>query len=225
MTERDQRLARMLFFQLWPDRGGFPSYQAGIAHLRRHESVCAEIRELTAHTLDQARHLPRSLGEGLQHLPLRSHAHYRREEILAALDWAGLERKASGHAAGVVWAEETRVDAFFVNLHKTERDFSPTTMYRDFALQPDLFHWESQNAASPETGMGRRYLTHREQGSHVVLFVRDAPSDDIGAGAPFLCLGTCEYVSHQGSKPIAITWKLRRPMPGEMFRAASVVAS
>ncbi len=225
LTERDQRLARMLFFQLWPDRGGFSGYQAGIDHLRRHEAVCAEIRELTAHTLDQARHLPRPLGEGLQHIPLRSHAHYRREEVLAALDWAGLERKASGHAAGVVWAEASRVDAFFVNLHKTERDFSPTTMYRDFALQPDLFHWESQNAASPETGMGRRYLTHREQGSHVVLFVRDAPGDDIGPGAPFLCLGPCDYVSHEGSKPIAITWKLRRAMPGETFRAASVVAS
>jgi hypothetical protein len=225
LTAREQRLARMLFFQIWPDRGGFASYQAGIDVLRRHPAVCAEIRELTAYTLDQARHLPRSLGEGLQHVPLQSHAHYRREEILAGLDWASMERKAAGHATGVVWAEETRVDALLVNLHKTERDFSPTTMYRDFALQPDRFHWESQNAASPETGMGRRYLTHREQGSHVVLFVRDAPGDDIGPGAPFLCLGACEYESHEGSKPIAITWKLRRAMPGETFRAASVVAS
>ncbi len=225
LTEREQRLARMLFFQLWPDRGGFDSYQAGVEHLRRHPAVCAEIRELTAYTLDQARHLPRSLGEGLQHVPLQSHAHYRREEILAALDWASMTRKASGHATGVVWAEQTRVDALLVNLHKTERDFSPTTMYRDFALQPDLFHWESQNAATPETGMGRRYLTHAEQGSHVVLFVRDSPGDDVGPGAPFLCLGACTYVSHEGRKPIAITWKLRRPMPGETFRAASVVAS
>lgn len=225
LTDRERWLARMLFFQLWPDRRGFDSYQAGIDHLRRHPAVCAEIGELTAFTLDQARHLPRSLGEGLQHVPLQSHAHYRREEILAALDWASMTRKASGHATGVVWAEQTRVDALLVNLHKTERHFSPTTMYRDFALQPDLFHWESQNAASPETGMGRRYLSHADQGSHVVLFVRDSPGDDIGPGAPFLCLGTCTYVSHEGRKPIAITWKLRRAMPGETFRAASVVAS
>ncbi|MFP5071110.1 DUF3427 domain-containing protein [Pseudonocardia nantongensis] len=225
LTDREQRLARMLFFQIWPGRGGFADYQAGFDHLRRHEAVCAEIRELVAYGLDQARHLPRSLGEGLQDVPLSSHARYRREEVLAALNWASLSRKASGHATGVVWAEDAGVDALFVNLHKTERDFSPTTMYRDFALQPDTFHWESQNAASPETGMGWRYLHHREQGTHVLLFVRDAPGDDIGAGAPFLCLGACEYVSHQGSKPIAVTWKLRRAMPGETFRAASVVAS
>jgi hypothetical protein len=43
LTECDQRLARMLFFTLWPDRAGFPSYQAGLVHLRRHPAVCAEI--------------------------------------------------------------------------------------------------------------------------------------------------------------------------------------
>lgn len=220
LTEREQRFARMLFFQLWPTRGGFPSYDAGLAHLRAHPAVCAELRELTALTLDRARHLPQSLGAGLQHLPLQSHARYRREEILAALDWASLERQAHGHAAGVAWAPAVGVDALLVNLRKTEKDFSPTTMYRDFALRPDLFHWESQNATSLASETGRRYLTGR---SHVVLFVRDAPLDEIGS-APFLCLGPCEYVEHEGERPIAITWKLKRPMPGETFQAASVVA-
>lgn len=224
LTARDQRLARMLFFQLWPDRGGFGSYDAGLTHLRRHPAVCAELRELTAYALDQARHLPRSLGEGLQHLPLSSHAHYRREEILAALDWASMTRKAYGHAQGVAWAPDVGVDALLVNLHKTERDFSPTTMYRDFALGPDLFHWESQNATTVASAVGQRYLHHAEQGTHVALFVRDAPTDEIGP-APFLCLGLCEYVSHEGERPIGITWKLRRAMPGETLRVASVVAS
>ncbi|MEV1295326.1 DUF3427 domain-containing protein [Pseudonocardia sp. NPDC049635] len=224
LTTHGQRIARMLFFQLWPDRNGFDDYQAGLDHLRQHPAVCAEIRELVAYTLDGARHLPQALGSGLETLPLRSHAHYRREEILAGLDWASMERKAIGHASGVVWADRPRVDALLVNLHKSERDFSPTTMYRDYAVTPELFHWESQNATSPQSGTGRRYLTHRQQGSHVLLFVRSAPRDDIGEGAPFLCLGTCDYVSHRGSKPIAITWRLHRPMPGETFRAASVVA-
>ena len=33
-----------------------------------------------------------------------------------------------------------------------------------------------------------QYLRHRELGTNVVLFVRDAPRDELGA-APFLCLG------------------------------------
>ena len=163
LTERDQRLTRMLFFTLWPDRGGFDSYDAGLRHLRRHPGIGAEIGELCGYALDRARHLPERLGEGLQHVPLRSHAHYRREEILAALDWASMSRKAYGHATGVAWAPETATDALLVNLRKTERDFSPSTMYRDFALRPDLFHWESQNATSVASATGRRYLGHRAQ--------------------------------------------------------------
>ncbi|MBW0101952.1 DUF3427 domain-containing protein [Pseudonocardia sp. KRD291] len=225
LTERDRRLARMLFFTLWPDRGGFDSYDDGLRHLRRHPGVCAEIVELTAYALDQARHLPKPLGEGMQHIPLRSHAHYKREEILAALDYGSLDRGVRTHVQGVQWSPEHRTDALLVNLRKTERDFSPTTMYRDFALRPDLFHWESQNATSVASETGRRYLGHRDRGTHVALFVRESPTNDFGEGAPFLCLGLCEYVSHQGERPIAITWRLRREMPGETFRAASVVAS
>ncbi|AEA26229.1 type III restriction protein res subunit [Pseudonocardia dioxanivorans CB1190] len=225
LTEREQRLARMLFFQLWPNRNGFTGYDQGLAHLRRHPAVCAEIAELVAYTLDTARHLPRSLGEGLTHIPLASHAHYRREEILAALDWAGTARKASGHATGVVWAPEHATDALLVNLRKTERDFSPSTMYRDFAVSPEVFHWESQNATSLRSDTGQRYVHHRERATRVVLFTRDAPSDDLGPGAPFLCLGQVDIESHRGERPIAITWRLRRPMPAETFRIAGVAAS
>jgi superfamily II DNA or RNA helicase/HKD family nuclease len=223
LTEREQCLGRMMFFLLWPDRGGHASYGDGLAHLRRHPALCQEIRELVAIALDRARHVPRPLGEGLLHVPLLSHAHYRREEVLAALGWASMTRKAHGHASGVAWAPDTRTDALLVNLRKTERDFSPTTMYRDYAVGPDLFHWESQNSTSVASGTGQRYLHHRERGTHVALFVRPTKEDDLGP-APFLCLGLCSYEEHSGERPIAITWRLRRPMPGATFRAASVVA-
>lgn len=223
LTEREQRLARMLLFTLWPKRGGFSSYAAGLAHLRRHPAVCAEIAKLVALSLDRARHLPASLGEGLQHVPLASHARYRREELLAALGYATLERVPGNHVSGVAWCDEMQTDALLVNLRKSERDFSPTTMYRDYAISTELFHWESQNATSTASPTGRRYLHHRDQGSHVVLFVRDTPTDDLGA-APFLCLGPASYVEHRGERPIAITWKLHRPMPADVFTSASVVA-
>jgi superfamily II DNA or RNA helicase len=224
LSDRDQRLARMLFFTLWPNKGGFTTYEQGLQHLRQHRAVCAELQELVELGLDSARHLPRPLGEGLQDVPLASHAHYRREELLAALGWATMERSARGNITGVAWAEDTRTDALMINLRKSERDFSPTTMYRDYAISPQLFHWESQNATSTTSTAGRRYLSHRRSGSRVVLFVRTAPEDELGA-TPFLCLGQADYVEHRGEKPIAITWKLQRAMPGDVFRQASVVAS
>jgi hypothetical protein len=97
-------------------------------------------------------------------------------------------------------------------------------MYKDYAISPELFHWESQNATSTRSPAGDRYLNHERRGSRVVLFLRDTPENEIGA-APFLCAGQASYLEHRGEKPIAITWRLHRPLPGDTFRQASVVAS
>ena len=35
-------------------------------------------------------------------------------------------------------------DVFLITLTKTEKRFSPTTRYRDYAISRNLFHWESQ---------------------------------------------------------------------------------
>lgn len=135
-----------------------------------------------------------------------------------------MQRSARGNITGVAWAEETATDALLVNLTKSERDFSPSTMYRDYALSDELFHWESQNATSAASAAGQRYIQHRRQGSHVLLFVRDAPTDDVGT-APFICLGPAEYVSHTGDRPMAVTWKLTHRLPPQVLAAARAVAS
>ncbi len=33
-------------------------------------------------------------------------------------------------------------------------------------------------------------------------------------------LGPADYVSHTGSRPMSITWKLHHPMPGKLVRDA-----
>lgn len=103
---------------------------------------------------------------------------------------------------------------------KEERDFSPTTRYRDYPLAADLFHWESQNNTSLNSPTGRRYLTG---GSRVLLFVRTARTDDVGS-APCLCLGQATLAEHRGERPIAITWQLHRPMPSEVLQQGLVAS-
>jgi hypothetical protein len=222
LSNRDQRLARMLLFTLWPSLSG--SYDEALMALRAHRAICHEISELLSYSLDNARNVPRGLGEGLQHVPIQSHAFYKREEILAAFGWANETRKPGTHVTGVAWCEETRTDVILVNLHKSAEHFSPNTMYRDFALSADHFHWESQNATREDGPVGRRYQSHQAEDSRVVLFVRNAQADAFGAGAPFVCLGQVDYVSHVGEKPMAITWRLHRPMPAEVLVTASAVA-
>ena len=86
-------------------------------------------------------------------------------------------------------------------------------------MSPDLFHWESQSTTSADSATGRRYLEHRARGTHVLLFVRATRRDALGT-APYVFLGPADYVSHTGDRPMAITWRLRHPMPTEMYLAA-----
>jgi len=222
LSEREQRYARMLFFSLWPNRGGLASYQDGFDLLHQHPAVQDELRQMVDLGLSNAAHLGEPLEAGMQHVTMRTGAHYNREETLAALDWANLSRKPSAFMAGVVWSEAMATDAFFVTLRKTESDYSPTTMYRDYAISPELFHWESQNATAAASQTGQRYLNHAANGSHILLLAREYRSNEWGGPRPFLCLGPATYVSHVGERPIAITWRLRHPLPIDFFRRASV---
>ncbi|MGW1345282.1 DUF3427 domain-containing protein [Kribbella sp. NPDC002412] len=219
----DRSFARMLFFSLWPDGGGFTSYSDGFNALRREPALRDELIEVIDFAMDHARHRTLRLSGRLSDLPLRVHARYQREEILAALDYANLKRRPSTFQSGVLFEQERKVDAFLVTLTKSEADYSPTTMYRDYAISPTLFHWESQSNTSVDSPTGQRYLNHREQDTNILIFARQHKLTDLGT-SPYLFLGPATYTTHTGSRPIAITWQLTHPMPTEVFQAASVVA-
>jgi hypothetical protein len=222
---REQAFARMLFYTLWDDGGGFKTYDDGLDHLRGYQFVCREIRQVVKLGVAASKHAAKSLGAGLQHIPLLSHATYRREEVLAALQYGSLEQgKNVQHREGVAWCPATSTDAFFVTLNKDDKKHSATTLYKDYAISPELFHWESQNATSTTSPTGRRYLDRASHGSKVLIFTRDTADDETGLTVPYTCLGQVDYVQHGGEKPIAITWKLHRPMPADVFATAAAVA-
>lgn len=222
---REQAFARMLFYTLWDDGGGFTTYDNGLDHLRGYQFVCREIRQVVKLRVAASKHAAKSLGGGLQHIPLLSHATYRREEVLAALQYGSLEQgKNVQHREGVAWCPATSTDAFFVTLNKDDKKHSATTMYKDYAISPELFHWESQNATSPGSPTGKRYLDRASHGSKILIFTRDTADDETGLTVPYTCLGQVDYVQHSGEKPIAITWKLHRPMPADVYATAAAVA-
>jgi hypothetical protein len=121
---------------------------------------------------------------------------------------------------GVLYLEHLNVDAFFITLKKSEADYSPSTMYADYPISRELFHWETQSTTSVSSKTGRRYLSGS---STVLLFVRQEQKDDFGT-SPYLFLGPATYVSHTGDRPIAITWRLATAMPMDFFNHASAVA-
>lgn len=222
LSERDQRFARMLFFSLWPDAGALGNYQQGFDVLAEHPAVRDELRQMNALGLSRAEHVTTPLEAEMRGITMRTNAHYSREEALASLDWANLGRTPKPFVAGVVWSEAAKTDAFFVTLRKNENEYSPTTMYRDYALSPELFHWESQNTTAVASSTGQRYLNHAAQGSHVLILARETTKTEWAGPRPYLCLGPAVYVSHEGERPIAITWRLKHPLTIDVFRAASL---
>lgn len=217
MSPVEQRLARMLFNSLWSDGGGFASVSEGFVAIQKEAATRAEISAVVELSYEAARHVPVALPSALDGVPLLVHARYQREEILAALDFP---RNPNSFREGVLFLPELNIDAFFVTLKKSEADYSPSTMYADYPISRDLFHWETQSTTSVNSKTGQRYLTGS---STVLLFVRQEQKDDFGT-SPYLFLGPASYVSHTGDRPIAITWRLKTPMPMNFFNHASAVA-
>ncbi|WP_439948567.1 DUF3427 domain-containing protein [Streptomyces sp. BBFR109] len=218
LSATDQVFARMLFFNLWDNAGGFSSFQEGLASLRPQQAVRDELTQLLSYVIEQADHFPLPLTGPLSDVPLRVHSSYNRSEILAALGVARFGgQMPRSFAQGVQWVEELQTDALLITQEKNEKDFSPTIRYRDYALSQDLYHWESQNSTAADSPTGLRYRQHVQRGSHVLLFMRRYKNTDINKPQPWMLLGPATYESHTGSKPMAITWRLQHPLPADVW--------
>lgn len=146
--------------------------------------------------------------------PLDLHCTYTRDQLLVAMDFM----KPNTVREGVKWLPEKGIDVFFITLNKSDKDYSPTTMYKDYSINETLFHWQSQSTTNAEGKVGQRYINHRKNGSKVLLFVREFKNDVYGNTAPYTYLGTANYVSHNGSRPMNITWKLDEPIPAKYLK-------
>ncbi|WP_394365613.1 DUF3427 domain-containing protein [Streptomyces sasae] len=225
LDQRDRTYARMLFFNLWDKAGGFSSYAEGLASLREQRALRSELRQVLDHVMEQADHFPIPLEGPHAHTPLKIHSAYNRSEILAALGVARLGGQMPGSfAQGVLWDEPNQTDALLITLEKNEKDFSPTVRYKDYALSPTLFHWESQSTTADTSPTGLRYQQHAQRGSHVLLFMRRYKDTDIGKAQPWMLLGPATYVGHEGSKPMAITWQLDHALPADAWSYSAIAA-
>jgi hypothetical protein len=145
---------------------------------------------------------------------------------LAAFGKLGPGKPAYAHQAGPWHDPDSNTEILFVTLKKSPQHYSPQTLYRDYAISRELFHWETPNDTRVSSTRGRRYLQQRTNGLRVILAVREGRKDAWGATAPYVLLGPCEFVApHRGERPIAITWRLRQLIPADLFEQFKVAAA
>jgi superfamily II DNA or RNA helicase len=224
LSNREHRLLFMLCAAFDTERRPLSEQPAVLEDLLSHAPLAAELGELLEFLEDSTRRLVQPDGT-LPSVPVYLHADYQLAEIMAAFAVTSADTgKLVRPQAGVYWHPETRSDLLFVTLQKSEKDYSPTTMYEDYPISPTLFHWQSQSVTREMSETGQRYIHHAARGSHVLLFVRDSLKDGRGETAPYTFLGPATYVSHEGERPMSITWRLHHPMPHEMFEEMKVAA-
>ncbi|MDG0979142.1 MAG: DUF3427 domain-containing protein [Halieaceae bacterium] len=213
LNTRKTRLLRMLVASLCNElKDKHLTLGAAVTLVWQHPQVLAELNELIVELKHRISH-KHSPYEPFGDNPLQIHARYTRIEMLAAFG-EGDKALTPTWREGVKWAEQSKTDIMAFTLSKTPGRFSPTTMYRDYAINQNLIHWESQSQTSQASATGQRYINHEAQGSYIALFARE--TSDYRA---FWCLGKAHYVEHEGERPMAIKWRLENSLPGDLYGA------
>ena len=211
----EQRMMQMFYITVWmksADRWDSDEVLDNLYALSDSPVMLAELMELLRYKYDCIDFIDEPVALGFD-CPLDLHCTYTRDQLLVALDFMN----PNSVREGVKWLPEKQIDVLFVTLNKSDKDYSPTTMYNDYSINEELFHWQSQSTTTDTGSVGQRYINHRKRGSKVLLFVREFKSDMVGA-APYTFLGAANYVKHNGSRPMNITWKLDKPIPAKYLK-------
>jgi superfamily II DNA or RNA helicase/HKD family nuclease len=213
--EVDARRVQMLAYQLLPSRTELVTPADFLSLLADNPVVQAELRELVPILRERSSLAPNPLPGAPNHWTLALHARYKRAEILAAVGLAtAIARPRSD--SGCEPLPDIKTEILFVTLDKSE-GFAERVQFKDYAISPELFHWQSQNRAGPNNNTGRRYTESHSNGWKFQLFVRE------DRDAAYVAVGPVHLVSHEGDRPISITWRLEQPLTAELFRKFSVL--
>jgi hypothetical protein len=217
LSPREQRMLQMFYVTVWgkaAERWDDEEVLDNLYALSDSPVLLHELQALLQYQYNRIDFIDEPVDVGFD-CPLDLHCTYTRDQLLVALDFL----KPATVREGVKWLPDKNLDVFFVTLNKADKDYSPTTMYKDYSINESLFHWQSQSTTAENSATGQRYIHHREKGSRVLLFVREFKSDSrFGGAAAYTYLGTVNYVTHEGSRPMNITWKLDRPIPAKFLK-------
>jgi superfamily II DNA or RNA helicase len=211
---QDSDRLQMLAYQVDGSNDRVGSGADFLGRLRQAPAMLDELGELGAVLESRERLMYRPLPDA-EDTALCLHARYSRREILTAFGWYTAERRPPSQS-GVLALPQRKTELFFVTLDKS-RGFHDRIAYRDHAISPRLFHWQSQNSAGPSTTAGRRYIESPGNGWTFQLFVR-ARQDDT-----YVALGPGVLEHHEGEKPMSIVWHLKERMPPRIFEEFSIL--
>jgi len=215
LPELDKRMLQMFYITVWQkaaDDWNGDDVLENLYSLADSPVMLAELMELLRYKYDHIDFIDESIDLGFD-CPLDLYCTYTRDQLLVAMDYLS----PANVREGTKWLPEKKLDVHFITLNKSEKDYSPSTMYNDYSINESLFHWQSQSTIADASSTGQRYIHHAAQGIKELLFVREFRTD-ISGTAPYTFLGLANYVQHSGNRPMNIIWRLERPIPAKYLK-------
>jgi len=216
LPEIEKRMFQMFYITIWGN--AIEDWDSGevkgnLSALSSSPVMLSELIELLEYNYNHIDFIDAPVGIGFD-CPLDLHCTYTRDQLLVAMDFM----RPNTVREGTKYLPDKKIDVHFVTLNKSEKDYSPTTMYNDYSINEFLFHWQSQSTTSDLSPTGQRYINHKEREVYELLFVREFKNDIYGNAAPYTFLGTANYVKHLGSRPMNITWRLDEAIPAKFLK-------
>jgi len=217
--ENQKTMLLMLHYDVWQNAGGFDSLEKSIFQIGKNKTLVNEIIEVLEILIDKIGFKEIDIQLPYRQ-PLKLHARYTRDQILAAFRLSTFDKKSSNRE-GAAENKSLNTEILFINLIKSEENFSPTTMYDDYAINETLFHWQSHNAYGPETTKGISYIKHLESDKKILLFIREKGKDENGNTLGYVFIGEGIFKETEGSKPMNIKWELNEPIPNYLWKESA----
>ena len=211
-NKEDYLLKNMTYYTFYtdkPSKYGFKDIDEGLSAIINSEVLRMEVKWIIEYLSNKLEIIPEKNDINFYN-PLEVYCTYSRNQICASFDIYNNESSGSVRE-GVKYIKEKNHDIFFVTLHKEDKDFSESTSYDDYAINEKMFHWQTQNSVADGSEILNRYI---KSNGRISLFVRLYKNEN-GKAAPYIYLGECDYVSHNGNKPVNIIWKLKHKIPAK----------
>jgi superfamily II DNA or RNA helicase/HKD family nuclease len=219
-----EREAAALHYLFWSKDGramSVSTYRDSFAKWIRNKTAAADLAEIVDWRTG-VRPYPIKAIDLPYPCHLKLHASYGLREITAAFGKASLSTTGPA-GTGVIHIETQRTYLHLITFKKEDRDFAPTTRYKDYPISPDILHWETQSGTTQASSTGQNHIYAQGRGYTILFFARLEKRID-GKNAPYVYLGPAErLMSYEGERPIKMVWKLKYAIPAEMYEVARTV--
>ena len=208
----NELLDRMTYYTLFnkiPEKEGFNNIIEALNFIKNSECLNYEINEICDYLYNSLEVMPINNNLNFE-CPLEVYGIYSQAQLYSGLGVFS-EKYAGPMLQGVWYLKEHNHDIFLVTINKESSHFGETIAYEDYAINDELFHWQTQNSVADGSSILNRYIN---SDGRVSIFVRINRKEN-GQASPYIYLGEADYISHSGSKPVGIVWKFKHKIPAK----------